>query len=249
MTGVALAAASCAALAVACVGIPGLAGAARRRPGERLAAVRSPLKDQAPQAGSGSGRQVGPAARWSAGAVVLLAGTVVIGGAAGLVAGLVAALAVVIVRPATASPGVDPDEVAVVVDLMAGCLAAGTGLPAALDAASVAADETLQRSCRLVAAALRNGSPPDEAWQSWLADPWLAPVARTAVRTSHSGAAAAADLRRTAVRLRARRRAAAQYKVQRAAVWLVAPLGLFFLPAFVLVAVVPLVLGLLPSLR
>jgi hypothetical protein len=49
--------------------------------------------------------------------------------------------------------------------------------------------------------------------------------------------------------LRAQRRAAAQHRVRQASVWLVVPLGLCFLPAFILVAVVPLVVGLLPSLR
>jgi tight adherence protein B len=37
--------------------------------------------------------------------------------------------------------------------------------------------------------------------------------------------------------------------VRRASVWLVVPLGLCFLPAFVLLAVVPLVIGLVPALR
>jgi Flp pilus assembly protein TadB len=153
------------------------------------------------------------------------------------------------VRPPIAVTRVDPDDVAVVVDLVAGCLAAGASLPDALDAAAVAAGETMRADCHAVAAALRSGVPPDEAWRAWLTDPWLAPVARTAVRTSQTGAAAAEDLRRTATRLRAKRRAAAQHRVRRASVWLVVPLGLCFLPAFVLVAVVPLVVGLVPSLR
>jgi pilus assembly protein TadC len=52
-----------------------------------------------------------------------------------------------------------------------------------------------------------------------------------------------------ASRLRSRRRAAAEHRVRQAAVWLVVPLGLCFLPAFVLVAVVPIVIGLFPSLH
>jgi Flp pilus assembly protein TadB len=143
----------------------------------------------------------------------------------------------------------EPDEIAVVIDLVAGCLAGGTGLPDALDAAALAAGERLGASCHEVAVALRSGVPVDEAWQVWAADPWLAPVARTAVRTAASGAAAAAELRRSSARLRARRRSAAQHRVRAASVWLVVPLGLCFLPAFVLVAVVPLVVGLVPSLH
>jgi Flp pilus assembly protein TadB len=161
--------------------------------------------------------------------------------------GCAAALSLVPRRQRPAS--VNPDDVPVVVDLVAGCLAAGAAMPDALDAAAVAAGDVLRQTCRVVAAALRSGVPPDEAWEAWLGDPALAAVARTAVRTSHTGAAAAEDLRRTSARLRARRRAAAQHRVRSASVWLVVPLGLCFLPAFVLVAVVPLVIGLLPTLR
>jgi Flp pilus assembly protein TadB len=182
-------------------------------------------------------------------AAVATAGVVAIGGPLGLALGLGGATVVAVVRPKPAVPGVNADEVPVVVDLIAGCLAAGALLPDALDAAAVAGDDVMRSACRAVATALRSGAPPEEAWRGWLADPWLAPVARTAVRTTQTGAAAAADLNRTASRLRARRRAAAQQRLRQAAVWLVVPLGLCFLPAFVLLAVVPLVVGLVPSLR
>jgi Flp pilus assembly protein TadB len=182
-------------------------------------------------------------------AVILAAGVVAIGGAVGIAVGVAGAGVVAMVRPVANVPAINADDLAVVVDLVAGCLAAGASLPDALDAAAVAAEDTLRTACTGVAAELRAGTPPEEAWQSWLADPGLAPVARTAVRTMQTGAAAAADLQRTSARLRARRRAQAQQRVSQASVWLVVPLGLCFLPAFVLVAVVPLVIGLLPSLR
>jgi pilus assembly protein TadC len=190
-----------------------------------------------------------PAPRVVAAAGIVVAGTVMVGGAAGVVVGVVGAAVAVRIRPRVTLPRVDPDEVPVVVDLLAGCLAAGAGMPAALDAAAVAGGDVLRDGCHQVAAALRMGIPATEAWAGWLADPWLAPVARTAERTAQSGAAVAEDLRRTSARLRARRRTAAQHRVRQASVWLVVPLGLCFLPAFVLVAVVPLVVGLLPSLR
>jgi Flp pilus assembly protein TadB len=182
-------------------------------------------------------------------AMVLAAGLIAGGGPMGIVLGVAGALVVTLVRPGADVPIVNADDVPVVVDLVAGCLAAGASLPDALDAAAVAADDVLRAACIAVAVALRAGTPPEQAWQSWLADPSLAPVARTAVRTMQTGAAAAADLQRTSTRLRARRRAIAQQRVRQASVWLVVPLGLCFLPAFVLVAVVPLVIGLLPSLR
>jgi pilus assembly protein TadC len=179
----------------------------------------------------------------------LVAATAVLGGVVGIGAGLVAAL-VVAALPARSRPArVRPDDVPVVIDLVAGCLDAGTGLPEALDAAAIVGGDLIRSLCRDVAASLRAGVPPSEAWRSWMADPWLAPVARTAVRTAQTGAAAAEDLRRTASRLRSRRQSAAQHRVRQASVWLVVPLGLCFLPAFVLVAVVPLVVGLLPTLQ
>jgi hypothetical protein len=123
-------------------------------------------------------------------------------------------------------------------------------LPDAVAAAAEGVeDQVLQQRCRTVAAALGAGAPAEAAWASWLSDPRLAPIARTAIRTSHSGAATADELRRTATRLRAQRRAGLQQRVRQASVWVVVPLGLCFLPAFVLVAVVPLVIGLLPALR
>jgi pilus assembly protein TadC len=182
-------------------------------------------------------------------AAVLVLVVAVVGGAAGFGVGLVAAFAVAGLPARQPRSRIAVDDVPVVIDLIAGCLDAGAGLPEALDAAAVAAGEVLQATCTAVAASLRAGVPPAEAWQPWLEDPWLAPVARTAVRTAVTGAAAAEDYRRTANRLRSRRQAAATHRVHQASVWIVVPLGLCFLPAFVLVAVVPLVIGLLPALR
>jgi len=141
------------------------------------------------------------------------------------------------------------EDVAVVTELLAGCLAAGLLMTEALDAAAVAGDDATAAACHATAAALRRGEPADEAWWRWRADPWLAPIGRTAQRSTQTGAAAADELHRAAARLRAKRRARLQEKVQRASVWVVVPLGLCFLPAFVLVAVVPLVAGLFGSLR
>jgi len=182
-------------------------------------------------------------------AVALLAGMVAVGGMIGVLLGATGAMVAIVVRPGPVGARIDPGEVPLVADLIAGCLAAGAALPDALLAAGSAADDALRGCCVAVADALRSGAPAEEAWQPWLAIPTLAPVARTLVRTTVTGAAAAADLERTAARLRAQRRAGAQHRVRRASVWLVVPLGLGFLPAFVLVAVVPLVVGLVPALR
>lgn len=163
---------------------------------------------------------------------------------------LAAALVVaVLVRlRSRAQPRSDTDD-ALLADLLGGCLGAGAPPPAALRAAGSALGGDAQRRCLAVADALARGEPPAWAWASWLADPALAPIARPCARSTTTGSAAAAELTRVAARLRERRRADTTRRVQRAAVWVVLPLGVCFLPAFVLVGVVPLVIGLLPALR
>ena len=66
-------------------------------------------------------------------------------------------------------------------------------------------------------------------------------------RASETGAATAAELNRIAARLRVTRRTEAQAKAARAGIWIVLPIGLCFLPAFLAVGVVPLAWGLLRS--
>jgi Flp pilus assembly protein TadB len=181
-------------------------------------------------------------------AAALLAAVAVLGPALGSVVGGALAAVVMLTSPRPAVAAIDGADVALVADLVASCLAAGTLVPDAVAAAGEAAGGALGELCQAVATALRAGAPPETTWAGWLADPRLAPIARTAIRTAHSGAATADELRRTAARLRVQRRSALQRRVRQASVWIVVPLGLCFLPAFVLIAVVPLVAGLLPSL-
>lgn len=176
--------------------------------------------------------------------VTAVSGVVGIGGIFGWLVGLGAAAGMLLTGGAPPPPVAVPEDVPVVVELLAGCLAAGLALPEALTAASIAGDPVTRDACLAAAAALRRGAPAAEAWQAWYADPWLEPVARTTARTTQSGAAVAEDLRRVAARLRARRHSRVQQRVQQASVLAVIPLGLLFLPAFVLVAVVPMVIGL-----
>jgi Flp pilus assembly protein TadB len=199
---------------------------------------------------AGTARLLRPAVRRTAAVVCLFAGAVALGGPAGLIVGAIAASAVLLVNPPTESrERVNADDVPMVLDLVGGCLAAGVSWPDALDAAARARGGALGVACARVAAALRSGAPADEAYSGWLDVAALAPAARSALRTARSGAAAADELHRAAGRLRAQRRSETQHRVRRASVWLVVPLGLCFLPAFVLLSVVPLVIGLVPALH
>ena len=146
-------------------------------------------------------------------------------------------------------PEVAPAELALAVDLMASCLRAGSTIAAATSAATAAAGPVLRAWLATVTAHLGAGCDPAEAWSPWLADARLAPVARVFVRSAGSGAAPAAELTRIAARIRAAEVADVQRRLAQVSVWIVLPMGVCFLPAFVLVGVVPLVLGLLHGLR
>jgi pilus assembly protein TadC len=188
--------------------------------------------------------------RWTLAAATALAGVVGIGGLLGVTIGVGTAAGIIVTaRLGGQPPTAAPDAVPVVVELLAGCLDAGLSMPDALEAASVGGDPVTAAACRAAAAALRRGASADEAWISWQNDPWLEPVSRATARTTQSGASVADELRRVAARLRSHRHARLQQRVQQASIWVVVPLGLFFLPAFVLVAVVPIVIGLFSGLH
>jgi pilus assembly protein TadC len=180
-------------------------------------------------------------------AVVAIVALVAAGGSWWLAA--VLAVGALVGSRARATDAPAPDEVSLTADLMAACLAAGAAVPDALAAALVGAGPWLRARGEPVVAGLRSGAPASEAWSDWLRDERLAPVARTCVRTAGSGAAAAAELVRVAARMRSVRRTQSQQRVARAAVWIVLPLGGCFLPAFVAVGVVPLVISLLERLQ
>jgi pilus assembly protein TadC len=87
----------------------------------------------------------------------------------------------------------------------------------------------------------RLGAEPGAAWAG--APPELAALGRVLVRAGESGARVAAALQTLASDSRAAARAATEERVRRAGIWVLAPLGACFLPAFVCLGVVPFVLG------
>jgi pilus assembly protein TadC len=98
-----------------------------------------------------------------------------------------------------------------------------------------------------VAAALAVGSPPGEAWAALAGaggDDVLGPAARALARAADGGAPVAAAVSRLAAEARADARARGEQAARRVGVLAVAPLGLCFLPAFVLLGVVPVIVGL-----
>ena len=94
-----------------------------------------------------------------------------------------------------------------------------------------------------VAVQIRLGADPAEAWLALTREPMLAPLARTAVRASSTGAALAPSLGRLARDQRRVARTEAAARARAAGIRALAPLGLCFLPAFVLLGVVPAIAG------
>lgn len=134
------------------------------------------------------------------------------------------------------APG-GPFERAAAWDLLAACLKAGLPVPTAIQA--VAMKELSQ-----VAELLKLGADPVTAWAPALQQPATAALARAARRTARSGAALARQAAELAERTRAEATDEAEARAQKAAVAVAAPLALCFLPAFLCLGVVPVVLGL-----
>jgi pilus assembly protein TadC len=126
-------------------------------------------------------------------------------------------------------------------DLLAVCLAAGLPVAAALAAVAAAVPAPLGPELARVAGLHRLGAPPRRAWSEAPAE--LAALGRVLVRGGESGSAVVAALHGLAADSRAEARSRADAAVRRAGVWVLAPLGACFLPAFLCLGVVPLVLG------
>jgi pilus assembly protein TadC len=131
-------------------------------------------------------------------------------------------------------------------DLLAACLAGGASLAASARAVAHGVPGPAGERLADVAAALEVGTPPAVAWAALSPDDDdpLAPAARALRRAAEGGAPVAAAVARLAADARADARSAGEEAARRAGVTAVAPLGLCFLPAFVLLGVVPVVVGL-----
>ena len=131
----------------------------------------------------------------------------------------------------------------VAADLLAACLSSGAPPTEAL--ATVADSTTGPLADRLhgAAAALRLGAAGVEAWGPLRADDPLAPLARAFVRSTATGAPLAETVAAVADEQRRARRWSAEAAARRAGVLAVGPLAVCFLPAFVLIGVVPVILA------
>ena len=158
-------------------------------------------------------------------------------------------------------------------DLLAACLSGGAALATSVRAVADAMPGLCGRRFGQVAAAIAVGSSPAEAWSALAAvDPAVDPAghpaghhagrlaghraghhvdnpvgasaARALARAGEGGAPVAASVSRIAADARLQAAGRATEAARRAGVLAVGPLGLCFLPAFVLLGVVPAVVGL-----
>ncbi len=132
-------------------------------------------------------------------------------------------------------------------DLLAACLRAGLPVPLAVRAVSGHLPGPEGFELRTVAERLALGADAQSAWSVPDNSP-LHKLARAARRSAHSGSGLAEVAVRAATEMRAEVRSAAAARAQRAAVLITGPLGLCFLPAFLVLGVAPVVIGLASGL-
>ncbi|MFD6291898.1 type II secretion system F family protein [Streptomyces sp. NPDC060205] len=228
----------------------------RRRVRRRFEALLTVLADErepAPEPVS-SGRRshlrdVGR--RWLPVIGALSACWVFVGGTAGAVVGLAAAFGMWRWRRGSA-PASEPEfdaaraarQLPLAADLLAACIAAGASPVMAARAVGEALEGPVGERLARGAAEVRLGGEPAKAWRALAALPGARGLARLLERAGESGVPAAVPVARVASEARAERERAATARARRAGVLVTAPVGLCFLPAFIAIGVLPVVLGL-----
>lgn len=216
----------------------------------RLAAAAPPARPAATpaQAGAGGAAYAPPVrtpVALGAAVALLVAGTLGVVSAVVLGAVLAAAVAVGLPRlDAARRPRRDPWAEAGAWDQLAACLRAGLPLAGAVRAVVPGLPSAAGTALSTVADLVALGADPADAWAPALAEPATARLARAARRSARSGAAIADVAAAVATETRAESAETVLARAERAAVLVTGPLGLCFLPAFLALGIVPVVIGL-----
>ena len=182
-------------------------------------------------------------------------GWALFGGAFGLVVGAAGAVAVWVVLGRTEDPSVVRrrevlvEDLPLGIDLLASCLDAGAAPESALVSVSRALDGPMGEELLAIHHRLHVGVDPVQVWRSVAEHPQLAPLGRAVGRAHETGAPVGQAVHRLAVELRDRARADVETRARSIEVKAAAPLGLCLLPAFVVLGVVPMVVGVFGSMR
>jgi len=131
-------------------------------------------------------------------------------------------------------------------DLLALVTTSGRGVLEAMERVAAVTPSAVRTDLATVVAAQGWGLSPRDAWA--LVDPGWAPAAMALALASTAGVAPSTILVRGAADVRSAHAEALDLAAARLGVRLVLPLGLAFLPAFVLLTVVPLVVALASQL-
>lgn len=186
--------------------------------------------------------------------VAVLAGlavAVVVEGWLGLLGALPAALLLDVLLRRIESPAVrrrrqqEAADLPLAADLLAAAMRAGAPVDRSVLAVAEALDGPLAGRLARVGRTLLLGGGPAEAWSALDGVPGAERLTAAALRSANSGAALAGALTRLADDLRADRATAAEASARRAGVLIVLPLGLCFLPAFILAGLVPVIVAVL----
>lgn len=135
-----------------------------------------------------------------------------------------------------------------VVDLLAAALRSGAAPSSALGVVASVVDAPMREELALSVAKLDLGADPVEVWRAMARHPQLGPVGRALERATESGASVQEGLQRLAEELHAVRRAQVMVAARSVETKAAAPLGLCLLPAFILIAGVPVIVVQLGSL-
>ena len=220
-----------------------IVGAARAP--ERQSRARAPVGR--PTRPSVAGGLASVRARAAAAAAAGAGLAVLVGGAVGAVGGVVGTVAswVGLGRLEPAELVRNRRRVAAALPLAADLISAGLAAGAPPDRVAEAVGTAVRGPlgdalCR-AAAALRLGAEPATAWAPILAHPESRPLGRALAAAMTRGSAPGALLERVAADSRDRARWEAEARARSLGARAAAPLGLCFLPAFVLVGIVPLI--------
>lgn len=133
-------------------------------------------------------------------------------------------------------------------ELLTACLRTGMPVPVAVRAVAEGLDAPVGPALRRTAELLTLGADPMQAWQPALECSATTRLAKAARRSGRSGTGLAESLTRLAADVRAGARDQSEARAQRAGVLIAAPLGLCFLPAFLAIGVIPVLIGLATGL-
>jgi Flp pilus assembly protein TadB len=139
-------------------------------------------------------------------------------------------------------------DLAGLVDLFAGALAAGAPPGRAVRVVCEALPGPAADRLTGVVARLELGVDPEHVWADLADDPVLAPLGRTLARAESSGASVATAVGALAADLAGQARAEVEDRARAVGVRAALPLGLCLLPAFLLLGVVPMVAGMVAGL-